>query len=208
MSTTNYIISIDPGINGGIAVFEQETKKLVLFQKNPVKMVNKKNTYDLEKFYEIFSKHAPCKAISEAVHSMPGEGSSSSYNFGKSAGQIEGLCCGMKIPYTTASPQKWQKNFPNLVNSDMIKLKESMKEAGKKIKEIKTIKNKKERTEKIKVETKIKNKARYDYKKLAKTMSRECASKLYPETETILKKTTYDGIADAILIGIYYMSTI
>jgi hypothetical protein len=39
-------------------------------------------------------------------------------------------------------------------------------------------------------------------------MSRQCASKLYPETESVLKKTTYDGIADAILIGVYYLSTL
>jgi len=208
MSETKYIISIDPGINGGIAIFEKETKNLVLFQKNTIKEINKKNTYDLEGFYEIFSKYSPSQLVTEAVHSMPGEGSSSSYNFGRSSGQIEGLCCGMKIPFTSITPQRWKKHFNNLINSDMETLKKEQKESDAKLKELKKIKIKKERSEKVKEETKIRNKKKYDYKKLAKTLSRECASKLYPETADILKKTTYDGIADAILIGVYYLSTL
>jgi len=207
--SNKYIISIDPGISGGIAVFEQKTSKIVLFEKNPtIKNNNNKSTYDLEKFYQIFLKYNNSKIISESVHSMPGEGSTSSFNFGRSFGQIEGLAYGMKIPYMTVTPQKWKKHFNDkLISEDMLKLKEDLKTTNEKIKVIKTtIKNKKEKTEKIKIETKIKNKIQYHYKKMAKTLSRECASELYVETEQILKKATYDGVADAILIGVYYLS--
>jgi len=209
MKSNNYIISIDPGISGGIAVFEQKTNKIVLFEKNPtIKNHNNKSTYDLEKFYQIFFKYNNSEIISEFVHSMPGEGSTSSFNFGRSFGQIEGLAYGMKIPYITVTPQKWKKHFDDeLINDDMLKLKKNLKETNEKIKIIKTtIKNHKEKTEKIKIETKIKNKIQYDYKKMAKAISRSYASNLYPETEQMLKKTTYDGVADAILIGVYYLS--
>jgi len=204
----SYIISIDPGISGGLSVFEQETKKIVLFQKNPIQSDNKKSKYNLQEFYEIFSKYTPCKIASEFVHSMPGEGSTSSFRFGRSSGQIEGLAFGMQIPYTLVTPQKWKKYFTsNLISDEMLKLKEDLKVFTTKIKLIKTIKNKKERSETLKTETKIKNKISYHYKKIAKRLSREHASNLYPETQDMLKKTTYDGVADAILIGVYYMST-
>jgi len=48
-------------------------------------------------------------AFIEKVHAMPGQGVTSMFNFGKSAGALEMLLCALKIPFEHVTPQKWQK---------------------------------------------------------------------------------------------------
>jgi crossover junction endodeoxyribonuclease RuvC len=47
---------------------------------------------------------------------MPHQGVASSFNFGKSAGFIEGVLCALGIPYQLITPQRWKKEFT--LNSD------------------------------------------------------------------------------------------
>lgn len=42
---------------------------------------------------------------------MPGQGVTSMFHFGKSAGYIEGVLCALRIPFTLVTPQKWKKEF-------------------------------------------------------------------------------------------------
>lgn len=56
-----------------------------------------------------FSEDGKAFAILEAVHSMPGQGVASSFNFGKNVGHLEMALIAAEVPYETASPQKWMK---------------------------------------------------------------------------------------------------
>jgi len=48
---------------------------------------------------------------------MTGQGVSSTFSFGHSAGVVEGLIAGMGIPYSKITPQAWKKAY-NLIGKD------------------------------------------------------------------------------------------
>ncbi|MDR1516461.1 MAG: hypothetical protein LBS45_12285 [Synergistaceae bacterium] len=53
----------------------------------------------------------PVTAYVEDVHAMPGQGVTSMFNFGKSAGFIHGALAGLGIPFQLVSPRKWKQEF-------------------------------------------------------------------------------------------------
>ena len=57
----------------------------------------------------VVSKETNIYACVEAVHSMPGQGVSSSFKFGKNAGRWEGRLESLGIPYDLVTPHKWKK---------------------------------------------------------------------------------------------------
>ena len=50
-------------------------------------------------------------AVIERVGAMPGQGATSMFSFGKSAGIVEGVLAAYEIPTHFATPQAWQKMF-------------------------------------------------------------------------------------------------
>jgi crossover junction endodeoxyribonuclease RuvC len=48
--------------------------------------------------------------VIELVAARPGQGVTSMFNFGFGAGAITGLVAGLRLPYSTVTPQIWQKN--------------------------------------------------------------------------------------------------
>lgn len=50
-------------------------------------------------------------AAVEKVGAMPGNGSVSMFNFGKSAGYIEGVLTALGIPYQLVPPRRWKAAF-------------------------------------------------------------------------------------------------
>ena len=50
-------------------------------------------------------------ACVEKVGAMPGQGVTSMFSFGKSAGFIEGVLTALGIPYQLVTPQRWKKEF-------------------------------------------------------------------------------------------------
>jgi len=52
-----------------------------------------------------------CRAVIEQVHSMPGQGVSSSFKFGKSFGIALGVIQAMGLPLERVTPQKWKQMF-------------------------------------------------------------------------------------------------
>lgn len=50
-------------------------------------------------------------ACVEKVGAMPGQGVTSMFSFGKSAGYIEGVLAALGIPYQLISPRKWKAEF-------------------------------------------------------------------------------------------------
>ena len=110
MSSVKIIIGIDPGLSGGIAVFDEENAEAMPFTtmaaagffldslRDGVKMG------DIKAYVEeppVFFKGA-------------GGGLASQAKLHRNFGQYEGLLMGLGIPFETVSPQKWQKGLPGL----------------------------------------------------------------------------------------------
>ncbi len=93
------IIGIDPGKNGGIAVFDGGN---IDCGKTPA------TTAD---FWHYLAGLDPAVCFVEKVHSTPQMGVSSAFTFGKSVGIIEAvvIAAGLRLVYV--SPQKWQKEL-------------------------------------------------------------------------------------------------
>ena len=56
-------------------------------------------------------------AVVEKVGARPGQGVTSMFNFGRSAGYIEGVLSALGIPYQLIPPATWKKEF-SLIGKD------------------------------------------------------------------------------------------
>ena len=110
-----YYIGIDPGINGGCAVLD-ENEELNVFRcpRDVKEMAN--SLYDYQ-FKE-------CHAVIERVHSFPGQGVVSTFTFGRNFGQWEGILSALNIPYIYVQPKKWMESFQPLSKEKKIRKKQ------------------------------------------------------------------------------------
>ena len=96
------IIAIDPGKNGGIAVYSVNKDKLIEVVKMP------DTPQDLLSFLSKYQVNSRCYL--EKVGGIPGQGGASSmFNFGKGFGHLEMALLCRRIPTMEVTPQKWQK---------------------------------------------------------------------------------------------------
>ncbi|HDY86564.1 MAG TPA: hypothetical protein ENH82_00430 [bacterium] len=107
-----FIIGIDPGKSGGMAVL---TKDGVL------EKVDKFKDLTLTDLYELF-RHIDyvynAFAFIENVHAMPKQGVTSVFTFGKQyGGLLMALTC-FRIPYEKITPVKWQRALGCLSKGD------------------------------------------------------------------------------------------
>lgn len=111
-------VGVDVGKSGGYAVVSSEQTKVTKSGKLAFTQV-KAETYpwDNEGFCKFISDliyydgAENIRACVERVNAMPGQGVTSMFNFGKSAGFIEGVLQGNKISYQLVPPQTWKKEF-------------------------------------------------------------------------------------------------
>ena len=114
------IIGIDPGLNGAIAVLEDNKVKEIFDV--PVMPEGKKNKRQLNSaqlvklLKDIISNDQEVTVIVENVSAMPGQGVTSMFNFGQTFGAIKGVCAALGLPIFFVRPAKWKKHY-NLINS-------------------------------------------------------------------------------------------
>lgn len=97
------IIAIDPGKNGGIAIFDiqqQQLSQLIKMPDTPTDILN---------FLSVYNTNSVCYL--EKVGGLPGMGGSAMFNFGKGYGHIEMALLANKIKTVTVTPQQWQKTL-------------------------------------------------------------------------------------------------
>lgn len=94
-------IGVDPGKKGGFGAIEE-----VGIQVKPWD-----NALFIEYCRDIYRAGTKAVACVEKVGAMPGQGVTSMFSFGKSAGFIEGVLQAYGIPYQLITPQKWKKEF-------------------------------------------------------------------------------------------------
>lgn len=93
------IMAIDPGVNGGIAVYDT-VAKIATAENMPVP------PGDLSECIEVYK---PDVCYLEKVGGMPGQGGSAMFNFGYGFGCLNQCLYDHHIKTITVTPQKWQK---------------------------------------------------------------------------------------------------
>lgn len=109
-----YVIGIDPGFSGALAVLDSMTGTIVSVMDMPVQK-NKKGKLELN-LHMLFDLLTPpentqVKAVLEFVAARPGQGAPATFRFGQGYGAVEMALAGHKIPVQYVTPAKWKKHF-------------------------------------------------------------------------------------------------
>ena len=123
----HFEIGIDPGMTGGLAVFQVSAKdgiQLVKSMRMPVEDSNrckakKTKRISSEVLADTLAVFAPRMVHIELVNAMPArdkagntiQGISSTFNFGFSTGSIESVIHAFAIPITYTVPSVWKKHY-------------------------------------------------------------------------------------------------
>lgn len=111
------IVGIDPGVSGALAALNEAGEVLETLNTPCVKVGTKSRVNGAAVAAWLRGLGAIEHAYLEKVGAMPGQGVSSMFTFGHSAGVVEGILQGMSIPYTLVTPQAWKKRG-GLVGTD------------------------------------------------------------------------------------------
>lgn len=105
-------IGIDPGAKGGYAVISKSETGQAVFA------YPWDDTFFAMEMANLmqFKQHGIVAAV-EKVGARPGQGTVSMFNFGKSAGYIEGVLSVLGIPYQLVPPATWKREF-SLIGKD------------------------------------------------------------------------------------------
>jgi crossover junction endodeoxyribonuclease RuvC len=125
----NYVIGIDPGISGAIAIFE-DGKLDTIHDMPTLKIASGKtmkshiSAIGLVRILETSALvHGSAHIVIEKVGAMPGQGVTSMFNFGRSAGIIEGVVAALQRPYTYVTPQTWTKAVGRAAGKDASRMR-------------------------------------------------------------------------------------
>ena len=105
-----YIMGIDPGFSGALAVLDSELK-IEFTMDMPILKVGKKRELDEARLSVIFKmwRSRSINVALEKSQTMPNQGIVSSGRYMASYGFLHGLCVGNGIPYHLIQPQTWKK---------------------------------------------------------------------------------------------------
>lgn len=106
------IIGIDPGASGAICFLDIERGEIDVIDM-PTTTVERNGKAKREispaMLHAILASRKATACYIERVGAMPGQGSSSMFQFGRSVGMVEGVVAALEIPTFYVSPQVWQK---------------------------------------------------------------------------------------------------
>lgn len=105
------IIAIDPGKNGGIAIYSITKKVLIEVLKMP------ETPKEVLVAISPYAPNAVCYL--EKVQGMPGQSGPGMFNFGRGFGHLEMALLARNIPTVEVTPQKWQKELQMGVKGKM-----------------------------------------------------------------------------------------
>ena len=103
------IIGIDPGLNGAIAFMSDEGYLIGVVDMPTIDVVGKKKVSP-QMLVSLLEDYDDVKmVVIEEVGAMPGQGVTSMFNFGYSAGILAGVCAGLRMPMTFYRPAVWKR---------------------------------------------------------------------------------------------------
>ena len=109
-----FILGIDPGSSGGIAIVRNEVQSLpniVFATRMPVVSIYGKKIIDVKKIALDLNEFDIDVSIIEKVHAMPRQGVTSSFQFGRSFGGIEAIAYLYSKRVDYVAPAVWKKNL-------------------------------------------------------------------------------------------------
>ena len=108
-----YILGVDPGQKGALTLLDNNGFAGTWDMPVTARTTGKGKEVNPILLAEIFLHISPQETlvVIESVHAMPKQGVTSSFNFGKSVGLIDGLVAGLNLPSIKVTPQKWKKHF-------------------------------------------------------------------------------------------------
>lgn len=113
---TDYIIGIDPGASGAVAVLNRDGQLVEVWDMPTVQikvgmaMKNRVSPEMLAHELSGWANQTRCAYV-EKVSAMPGQGVSSMFAFGESYGIIRGVLAGLGIKCETVPPAKWKRDL-------------------------------------------------------------------------------------------------
>ena len=103
------ILGVDPGITGALVLMDQSWRVLSALRM-PTLKAGKGSEVNCAAVAAWIEANRPIDhAYVELVHSMPGQGVTSTFTFGLATGAIVGVLSGLKVPITRVPPQTWKK---------------------------------------------------------------------------------------------------
>lgn len=113
--TDHCIMGLDPGVSGAVSFyFPAHSENIAIYD-----MPSFGKEVNCHELTALIKQYCPTMAIIEAVHSFPGQGVSSSFNFGCSYGMIRGVVAACGIPTHLVQPQRWKKYFSLTKDKDL-----------------------------------------------------------------------------------------
>lgn len=126
----SFVIGIDPGISGAIAIFKDGKLDCVVDMptlevdsgKTKKRHISAVGLRDILEMY-ILELYPTTHVVTEKVGAMPGQGVSSMFNFGRSAGIIEGVVAALRMPSTYVTPATWTKAVGRAAGKDASRMR-------------------------------------------------------------------------------------
>jgi len=123
----SFVIGIDPGISGAISLFSKFPNTLHDVVDMPTLEVDsgktKKRHISAAGLRDILVCYPEAHVVIEKVGAMPGQGVSSMFNFGRSAGIIEGVVAAFRMPHTYVTPATWTKAVGRAAGKDASRMR-------------------------------------------------------------------------------------
>lgn len=101
-----HILGVDPGLSGALAVLDN-IGRLIHAEEMPVAG----GAVAVPLLHDILAAYPIGRVVVEQVHSMPGQGVSSTFKFGQSYGTVLGFFGGARIPVAKVAPQTWKAAY-------------------------------------------------------------------------------------------------
>ena len=107
------VIGVDPGKKGGLCFMRRGEGILDALR---MQMHGRDISYDaligFIRKVECELQKPRCEdmlVVIEKVHSMPAQGSKSTFTFGEGYGRLKGVCEALRVPFQLVTPQAWKK---------------------------------------------------------------------------------------------------
>jgi crossover junction endodeoxyribonuclease RuvC len=108
------LAAFDPGLAGALCILDGTAvlhlDDLPTYKAQHGQRARVRVELDLHRLAALLKEHAPMHCYIEAVHSMPRQGISSTFRFGESFGQLQGIIVALGILLTLVRPQDWQRH--------------------------------------------------------------------------------------------------
>lgn len=102
------ILGVDPGIYGGLAVVDEQSRLIDVID-IPVAGVKAKERVDVHTIHAWLIAMRPTNAFIERAQAMPKQGASSGFKYGRAVGAIESAIILARIPLTIIEPKAWKQ---------------------------------------------------------------------------------------------------